>query len=159
MSGRTYKAKGFTLVELIVGMIILAILAALLIPAMTGFIDKAEEKRAVAETRQVVEAAQTYASEVYAMGSVKVRVKFNNSIHTIYLTKNTPTYNSATFYNATAIPSRQPRTCETMKVLSEVDGTIDKITINDKGQITLVRYTSKNNVTIEYTRDGGYVRV
>ena len=33
--------KGFTLVELIVVLVILAILAALLIPALTGYIDKA----------------------------------------------------------------------------------------------------------------------
>ena len=33
--------KGFTLVELIVVLVILAILAALLVPALTGYIDKA----------------------------------------------------------------------------------------------------------------------
>jgi type IV pilus assembly protein PilA len=36
--------KGFTLVELIVVLVILAILAALLVPALTGYIDKAKEK-------------------------------------------------------------------------------------------------------------------
>ena len=35
--------KGFTLVELIVVLVILAILAALLIPALTGYIDKANK--------------------------------------------------------------------------------------------------------------------
>ena len=34
--------KGFTLVELIVVLVILAILAALLVPALTGYIDKAK---------------------------------------------------------------------------------------------------------------------
>ena len=57
--------KGFTLVELIVVLVILAILAALLIPALTGYIDKAKEKQIVAETRQVVMAAQTLADEEY----------------------------------------------------------------------------------------------
>lgn len=37
--------KGFTLVELIVVLVILAILAALLVPALTGYIDKAKEKK------------------------------------------------------------------------------------------------------------------
>ena len=56
--------KGFTLVELIVVLVILAILAALLIPALTGYIDKAKEKQIIAETRQCVMAAQTIADEI-----------------------------------------------------------------------------------------------
>lgn len=58
--------KGFTLVELIVVLVILAILAALLIPALTGYIDKAKEKNVIAKTRQIVMAAQTLADEEYA---------------------------------------------------------------------------------------------
>ena len=65
---RRSKKGGFTLVELIVVLVILAILAALLIPALTGYIDKAKQKRIVAETRQVVMAAQTLADEDYANG-------------------------------------------------------------------------------------------
>lgn len=57
--------KGFTLVELIVVLVILAILAALLIPALTGYIDKANKEKVVAETRMVVMAAQTVISEKY----------------------------------------------------------------------------------------------
>lgn len=57
---------GFTLVELIVVLVILAILAALLVPALTGYIDKANEQKIVATTRQVVMAAQTETSEAYA---------------------------------------------------------------------------------------------
>ena len=57
--------KGFTLVELIVVLVILAILAALLVPALTGYIDKAQEEKATAECRMVVMAAQTEASTAY----------------------------------------------------------------------------------------------
>ena len=57
--------KGFTLVELIVVLVILAILAALLVPALTGYIDKAKKKSIIAETRQCVMAAQTIADEAY----------------------------------------------------------------------------------------------
>lgn len=63
---RKNNKKGFTLVELIVVLVILAILAALLIPALTGYIDKAKEKQIVAETRQIVMAAQTLVDEAYA---------------------------------------------------------------------------------------------
>ena len=59
--------KGFTLVELIVVLVILAILAALLVPALTGYIDKANQEKAIAECRSVVVAAQTTASEYYGL--------------------------------------------------------------------------------------------
>ncbi len=63
--------KGFTLVELIVVLVILAILAALLIPALTGYIDKANREKVVAETRTVTMAAQTIVSEAYGQGKLK----------------------------------------------------------------------------------------
>lgn len=61
-----HKNKGFTLVELIVVLVILAILAALLVPALTGYIDKAKEKKIVAETRMLHTAIQTEMSALYA---------------------------------------------------------------------------------------------
>lgn len=67
---RENRKKGFTLVELIVVLVILAILAALLIPALTGYIDKAKNKQIIAETRQAVMAAQTLIDEAYATKDV-----------------------------------------------------------------------------------------
>ena len=63
---RRSKKGGFTLVELIVVLVILAILAALLIPALTGYIDRAQENSVISETRQCVMAAQTLYDEAYA---------------------------------------------------------------------------------------------
>lgn len=74
------KKKGFTLVELIVVLVILAILAALLIPALTGYIDKAKKKQIVAETRSCVMAAQTYAEEQYAMDTKDIAVTDSISV-------------------------------------------------------------------------------
>lgn len=64
--------KGFTLVELIVVLVILAILAALLVPALTGYIDRARKEAIVAETRSCVMAAQTIAAEKYGANAANV---------------------------------------------------------------------------------------
>lgn len=66
---------GFTLVELIVVLVILAILAALLIPALTGYIDKARKSQVVAETRALTQAVQTEMSTVYALNDEFQRQK------------------------------------------------------------------------------------
>lgn len=71
--------KGFTLVELIVVLVILAILAALLVPALTGYIDKAKRKSIVAETRQAVMAAQTLVDEAYAKENEGTELTFENA--------------------------------------------------------------------------------
>lgn len=61
--------KGFTLVELIVVLVILAILAALLIPTLTGYIDKAKEKNVIAQTRSILSAVQTEVDDAYGTDS------------------------------------------------------------------------------------------
>ncbi len=57
--------KGFTLVELIVVITILAILAAIMVPACMSYIDKAREKEALLKARSVMTAAQAAFSEAY----------------------------------------------------------------------------------------------
>ena len=59
---------GFTLVELIVVLVILGILAAIMVPALLGWIDKAREKKYLLEARNVVLATQTVATGEYAAG-------------------------------------------------------------------------------------------
>lgn len=58
--------NGFTLVELTVVLVILTILAAVMVPAMTGWIDKAKGKQTELNARAVYLAAQTTAAELYA---------------------------------------------------------------------------------------------
>lgn len=57
------KDKGFTLVEIIVVLVILAILAAFTIPTMLGFVNDAKKKALIAEAREVYVAAQATATE------------------------------------------------------------------------------------------------
>lgn len=63
LKARTKSEQGFTLVELIVVLVILAILAAFTIPAMLGFVEDAKGKAAIAEAREVYVAAQAIATE------------------------------------------------------------------------------------------------
>ena len=119
------KKKGFTLVELIVVLVILAILAALLIPALTGYIDKAKNKSIVAETRQAVMAAQTLVDEKYATlagaGEEAITVADKDEV-------------AANKKTATIAK-------DSIIKLAEVKGTIDSVTVKS-GKVTVLVYTN-----------------
>ena len=120
--------KGFTLVELIVVLVILAILAALLIPALTGYIDKANKEKVVSECRMVVMAAQTEASELYGKmdgGKLAFDAKINTAAN----------YETA------------------VKKLSETKGKF-AIVLYDDGTVHTVQYWN-SGWTVTYT-DGTY---
>ena len=72
--------KGFTLVELIVVLVILAILAALLIPALTGYIDKANKEKVIAECRMAVMAVQTESTTIYGAKGKVVPGDFDENV-------------------------------------------------------------------------------
>jgi prepilin-type N-terminal cleavage/methylation domain-containing protein len=69
-NGAKRQRKGFTLVEVIVVLVILAILAAIAIPALTGYIDRAEEKQYIAEARTHMTAIRSVLAEAYADGEI-----------------------------------------------------------------------------------------
>lgn len=65
---RKKNNKGFTLVELIVVIVILAILAAILIPGLLKWIDKAKEEQYTLEARNIYLATQSEVAVEYAKG-------------------------------------------------------------------------------------------
>ena len=122
--------KGFTLVELIVVLVILAILAALLVPALTGYIDKARKEAVVAETRSAVMAAQTIVSEKYGTAKGDVTVE---------------TTDYTDIKNLAEVPG-------TIK-----DIVVDQVTGSDnKGAVTQLTYTSADGKYTCYYYDKTY---
>lgn len=127
---RSSNRSGFTLMEVIVVLVILAILAVVLIPALTGYIDKANEKSAVAEARSVVMACQTVGSEAYAD-----KVKFGGD-------------SAETFKNS--------KYEKEALALAEIDssggnGSITSVTFNEKNKVTALEYVSMSGIAIRYT--------
>jgi len=71
--------KGFTLVEIIVVLVILAILAAFTIPTMLGFVEDAKAKAYIVEAREVYVAAQAVATEMVGSGRSDLKTASTNN--------------------------------------------------------------------------------
>lgn len=130
------KKRGFTLVELIVVLVILAILAALLIPALTGYIDKAKKDQVIAETRMLHEAVQTEMSELYGSANWKLNSATTLANNTGKVIGNNPnSYDLKANYDKIAKLSEVP-------CLQEGGSGQFLVLINSKAQIHAIIYHS-----------------
>lgn len=138
--------KGFTLVELIVVLVILAILAALLVPALTGYIDKANKEKVISETRMVVMAAQTEVDLDYG-------TKTSSSPAGTYGGVNL----EAADFTANPATIDKQKLAASIKSLSEVKGTITSVVADSTGKVTTVVYTNSGKTcTYDATKNDPY---
>ena len=68
MQANKQNKFGFTLVEIIVVLVIIAIMSAIFVPTMIGYIDRQNQKVAINECKDVVDAAQMIAAGMVADG-------------------------------------------------------------------------------------------
>lgn len=129
---------GFTLVEMLAVLVIMALLAAATIPSMTGFIRDTKRKAELSEARVVYIAAQAAVSEYAAMNEDAVPGELSSdSNHPIITSMNSLINNDATgSYRITVnTDNRVTRV--------EYQGTHGTIVINESG-VELSESTSNN---------------
>lgn len=151
--------RGFTLVELIVVLVILAVLASLLIPALTGYIDKAKKDQVVAETRMLHEAVQTVASEAYASNEWQSD-KTISSLMTIASKSGKKVTNPNDTGSYELFQSRYSEIVKLAEVPSLTDGKGSFFAITDtKGAVHCILYNTGRGLLGAYFRETGEYKV
>ncbi len=153
---KRFKKKGFTLVEIIVVMLILAILASMFIPNMMGYLERAGESEAIMECRSAVIATQTIINETYAYGTEEFEGIYKGTVYTIK-TSSSPTQESGVFCirNFNGINENLNGV---ICGLAQSEGEITNIHISQQCKLIYLTYVSQNGNTVKYDAlsDRGY---
>lgn len=77
------KKKGFTLIELMAVIAIIAILAAVLVPTVTGYIERSKKTAIITQVRNVVSAIETHNATAGSNNQINVETNSTDTLETV----------------------------------------------------------------------------